>query len=192
MNQSLYQTVGPTSEPVSLVEAKDHCEITQSDTTHDNKLSRLIKMAREIVESDTGYVLMTQTYTLTISEFPSEDRLQLPLRPLQSVSSITYYDQDAVQQTLDSSVYGLDLGNRELFLNYDQSWPDNNGQNNGIVITFVVGYTSRDNVPAALKAMVLCKTAEYFDDRGDWDGRKNPWSSAYERLWKSLYPTSVP
>lgn len=171
---------------MTLAEARDQCEIAASDSVHDTKLTRYIAAAREQVEHDTGYVLMTQTYKLTLSEFPGDDWLILPVRPIQSISSITYYDASDVQQTLATTVYGLDTGRRAIYLKNDQEWPGINDQHNGIEITLVAGYGGASNIPATLKQMVLVKVAEQFFDRGDMDGLVRPWETAYERLYRKI------
>ena len=45
-------TVGPTLEPVTLKEAKKQCEISTTDTTHDQQLAMLIEQARQLVNND--------------------------------------------------------------------------------------------------------------------------------------------
>lgn len=183
---TLTRTQGPSSEPVTLAEARDQCEIAASDSVHDTKLTRYIASAREQVEHDTGYAMMTQTYKLVMSEFPDDDWIQLPVRPVQSITSITYYDDTDTQQTLAATVYGLDTGRRSIYLKNDQEWPTVNLQNNGIEITFVAGYGGADNIPATLKQMVLLSVAQQFFDRGDMDGLNRPWETAYERLYRKI------
>jgi len=183
---TLTRTQGPGTEPVTLAEARDQCEIAASDSNHDVKLTRYTQAAREQVEHDTGYALITQTYTLYLPEFPGDDEIILPVRPIQSVSSITYYDPADAQQTLATTVYGLDTGRRAVYLKNEQEWPDTNDQWNGIAVTFVAGYGAASNIPATLRQAVLCKVAEQFTDRGDGDGQVNPWSTAYERIVRKV------
>lgn len=190
--QSLNRASGPASEPVTLAEARDQVEVAATDTAHTTKLTRYIASAREQVESDTGYAMITQTFTLTMSEFPSDGWIHIPVRPISSITSITYYDENDSQQPLATTVYGLDQGRRAVYLKANQYWPSINGQNNGIEITFVAGYGSADNVPAALKQLVLCKVAEQFFDRGDMPGDSNRFHNAYSILRKKIATPHYP
>lgn len=188
--QSLNRTVGPSSEPVTLVEARDQCEILASDTTHDTKLARYIGAAREQVENDTGYALITQTFTVSRSTFPAGE-ISIPVRPLQSVSGVTYYDADNSQQTLATSVYGLDSTRRLLYLKYNQDWPTITEQHDGIVITCVAGFGSAANVPSEFKQAILLQVTKWFEHRGDESGNSR-FDVAYEAIIRRLLRTSYP
>ena len=187
---SLNRTVGPSSEPVTLVEARDQCEILASDTTHDVKLARYIGAAREQVENDTGYALTTQTFTVSRSTFPAGE-IAVPIWPIQSVSSITYYDADNSQQTLATSVYGLDTPRRLIHLKYNQDWPTITEQHDGIVVTCVAGFGSAANVPNEFKQAILLQVTKWFEHRGDESG-KSVYDTAYESIIRRLLRTSYP
>ena len=70
---ALSRTSGPGSEPVSLSEARDQCEIAATDTNHDTKLTRYIQASREQVEDDSEYKCITQTYTLSMTHWQGQD-----------------------------------------------------------------------------------------------------------------------
>lgn len=191
---TLFRTSGPSAEPVSLAEARDQCEIAANVTAHDTKLTRYIAAAREQVESDTAYVCLSQTYTVSLHAFPAEDDMSiyLPVRPVQSISSITYYDTNNDQQVLSTSVYGLDQSRRRVFLKYDQEWPSIAEQWNGIVITLVAGYGSSEvNVPRLIKQAILLQVMLSFYDRGELMNR-DYYRSAYEATIRKILRTSYP
>ena len=119
---SLAQTVAPASEPVSVAECRDHLEIGSGVTDHDAKFAIWIEAARRQYEHDTGLALISQTWTLQADAWP-DDLLQIPLRPVASVSSVTYYDENDTQQTLATTVYGFDSARRAIYLKVDQSCP---------------------------------------------------------------------
>lgn len=177
---SLIQTIGPASEPVSLAEARDQCEIGASVTAHDTKLNRYMVSAREQVENDTGYALITQTLTLSFTAFPSGSFFDIPIRPIQSIS-ITYYDASNAQQTLDTAVYQLDKGRRRVYLKHNQSWPAITEQHNGIVVTIVAGYGTEANVPRLFKQACLLQVAKWWAHRGD-ESKMIAHDTAYERI----------
>jgi uncharacterized phiE125 gp8 family phage protein len=180
-NQSLIRLTAPATEPVTVAEAKDHLELLPSDNHHDAKITRTIQMGRERVENDTSCVLITQTYSLRLRDFPEESKpVHIGLRPVSSITGITYYDDSNSQQTLPSSVYGLDAREQLIYLKYDQEWPSYSSQHNGIQVALTAGYGTAANVPAIFKQLILLQVGMYFEDRGD-DYRKR-YHNAYDNL----------
>ena len=163
---SLTRTVAPTIEPVTLSQAKKQLEIADSDTSHDTHLNLLIQAAREQFEHDTSLLCYTQTWTLTADSFWDED-LHLPHRPIQSLTSITYYDSANSTQTLATSVYALDAAQQKIRLKYDQDWPYTVDRWDAVTITYVGGYSTTATIPAIAKQAVLLLIAHYFEHRGD-------------------------
>lgn len=129
--------VGPTIEPVTLAEAKNHLRV---DFNEDNALILgLISSARQQAEQICRRAFMTQTWLVTLDKFPAPGQnigsanwygpqwgaspgplttlnpdgstgyeIYLPYSPLQSIDSITYVDVDGVTQTLRPSAYKVD------------------------------------------------------------------------------------
>lgn len=198
--QHLSRTSGPAAEPVSLAEARDQCEIAAAVTAHDTKLTRYIQEARERLETETDYVCIDQTYTLSMQVFPTGSYLddcsiiRLPVYPVQSITSITYYDTDNAQQTLASSVYGLKASNSRVYLKYDQEWPSITEQYDGIVITFVAGFgASSAYVPATLRQVMCLDICHRWHYR-DWSEipGSSHWMDARNNLIAPLLRSSYP
>ena len=193
--QGLARTTGPTIEPITLAQAKDHCEIASSEKGHDAKLSAMIRAAREQVENDIHQSLVTQTFTLSMDEFPGDGRIYIPMKPLQSVSSITYYDNDNTQQTLASSVYAVNTTLRLVYRDHNQDWPNYLVKPGGIVITFVAGYgDTAASVPHVFKQAMLLQIAKWFEHRGDEPAvhGAGTYDQAYDRLVKRYKRSSYP
>jgi len=115
----------PAAEPVKLSEFKDFARIDYD--ARDIDLLRLIKAARQRVESLTGLALITQTWDISLPCFPASDTIILPLPPLQSITSITYVDSaDSAPVTVASSEYYVDSSSRpgRVVLRYMKSWPN--------------------------------------------------------------------
>lgn len=190
-NQSLVRVTGPASEPVTKAEAKDHLELLASDTHHDQKITRTIQVARERVENDTSCVLLTQSYKLRLKNFPTNsDPIHLGIRPVSAITSLTYYDDSNVQQTLATSVYGLDGREQLVYLKYDQEWPSYTAQHNGIEVNLTVGYGTAANVPAIFKQLILLQVGMMFEDRGD-DYRRR-YHNAYDNLLVTAMRNTYP
>jgi uncharacterized phiE125 gp8 family phage protein len=178
----------PAVEPVSLDEAKAHLRVSTSDT--DDLISIYIRAAREYCEGPYGFLgraLVTQTWRLTLDEFPagsgfsasswcSQGEIQIPLPPLQSVTSVAYDDANSVEQIVSPALYFVDTVSQPgWLLPVNASWPTPLNAANSVRITFVAGYpASTDsppdlaaNVPFNVKAAMLLMIGNMFENRED-------------------------
>lgn len=186
------RSAAPTFEPVSLAEAKKHLEIAEDDAAHDAHIMRLIQHARELVEHDTGIVLASGTYTFTLDDFPDDDEIYLPVRPVSSITSIVYTDTAGTSQTMSSANYALDNNEHspEIVLAYLALWPTARGEPNSVVITFVAGYSSQATIPQSLKQACLLEISRRFQDREGWERSTD--MMAYERITNRHARASYP
>src|SRR4051812_2411410 len=92
MSGSPVLVTAPTSEPITRTEVKLHLRVDVDITAEDALIDAHIIAARRLVETHTGRQLITATWDLFLPGFPDCDVLALPNPPLQSVTSITYYD----------------------------------------------------------------------------------------------------
>lgn len=150
----------PTTFPVTNLEAKAHCRV--EDTSEDALIDGLIAAATDYVEQYTGKALMAQTWRATFDEF--SDSILLPKNPVQSVTSVTYYDTLGVLQTLSSDNYTVDLESDPawIVINADATWPDLADGVNMVRIDFVAGYAT---VPASIKHAILLLVGQWFEHR---------------------------
>lgn len=183
-------TVLPDQEPLTINEVKSHVNLAENDATFDGELVRCIQAAREQWEHDTDSRLMTQTVTVNFDQLLGQI-VELPLRPIQSVESIEYYDSAEAEQTLSTDVYDVDLQRRAVRLRTNQSWPTLAVRWDAVTITYILGYTSRQAVPAIVKQAMLLLVGYYFEaNRGDND-RPNDmraYESLVTRFMRSSYP----
>jgi uncharacterized phiE125 gp8 family phage protein len=93
--------------------------------------------------------------------------LRLPLAPVSSITSITYYDGDNTQQTLSADVYQLLSDARGPFVSpkSDQVWPGSYDRKDAVTITYIAGYGDTDAVPAAIKAAILLIVGHLYENR---------------------------
>lgn len=142
----------PILEPLTLTEAKLQAKITQ--TNDDSLITSYIQAAREAAETCLARGLITQTWKLELDRWA--DVIFLPMAaPLQSVTTVKYYDTAGVQQTLATSGYTVDTGSRpgRVVRAPDQSWPALQADrlSSAVVITYVVGWTTAALVPERIK-----------------------------------------
>jgi uncharacterized phiE125 gp8 family phage protein len=146
------RTVEPTQPPISMQDARDQLRVTQPDGA--NRIQRYIDAATGAAEEYLGRGLLTQTWQLTLSTW--YDVIWLPMAaPLQSVTSVKYYDANGVLQTLATSYYTVETVSRpgRIVRAALQSFPGiQSGRIGGcVVITYVVGWTSPDLIPERIK-----------------------------------------
>lgn len=154
----------PTVEPLSVAEAKKHLNVTTFDD--DAYITKLISLARFNAESVLRRSLITQTWNLYLDGFDS--RITLPRPPLQTVSSVKYYDTDGNEQTLSSAVYTVDTDAEpgQVYLAYDQSWPDVRAMDKAVNIEYVAGYgAAATDVPAPVSHAMLLLISHMYEHR---------------------------
>ncbi len=186
-----YQLVtAPTTEPITLTEAKAQARIT--DTNSDTLLGTYIAAARQRAEQVLGYGLYTQTWRCDLSEFAEVMPLPMALQ-LQSVSTVKYYDADGVLQTLSSTFYELDTLRRPACLvrAADVSWPALQADRRvgRVQITYVVGWTTTAAIPDIIKHGIKLYVTYLDADRDGLEAQALQTQAAAERCWLDrLYP----
>lgn len=155
-------TVAPTFDPFDLVRARTQTRREADETDNDADLQDYVDSAVEYVESYTGTKLATQTVKLRAWGFDCAT-FTLPMAPVQSITSITYVDQDGATQTLDPSVYVTALYGLSptVSLAYNQTWPAHRVGLGNIIFTVVCGYAEGALPKKAMQAVRLMV--------GDWD-----------------------
>ena len=156
----------PALEPVTLGEARLHCRVDVEDD--DDVLLRLIMAAREYAEQRECRAYLTQTLELYLDCWPARNEIRLPRPPLQSVTSVKYYDEDDAEYTLSSTTYLVDSVSQpgRLVLKSGQSWPSATLRPaNAIVIRFVAGWASLGELPLRIKQAMLLLIGHWYENR---------------------------
>ena len=155
----------PAFEPLTLEDAKRHARIDGDDGNR--TLIGFIAAAREAAEDYLGRGLITQTWRFELDAWAST--IELPMAaPLQSVTGITYVDVNGATQTLSSAVYTVDTSSwpGRVLLTNTQTWPTlGPGLQAKVKITYIVGYTTRDLIPEAIKQGLRAYVAALDADR---------------------------
>ena len=162
------RTKSTTELPISLELAKQHLFITETDL--DVILEDLfIPSAVNAFEEITKRALITETVVEALDCFPScENYFHLERGcPLQSVTSVKYYDEDNTLQTFDSSNYIVSASTLpgSITLATNKRWPTDIHKTRlaAVEITYVAGYGLDDeNIPIDIKH-ALCQMLGEFD-----------------------------
>lgn len=131
----------PTTQPVTIEEAKSFCRILTNDD--DAIISLLIDAATDYAQNVTGRQLCTATYEIVVG---GEQSLRLPKAPLKAITSIM--------------CNGVDL-DYSLHYDYDVAFIEFSATDD-VTITYECGY---DVIPASLKAWCLNKVSTLYENR---------------------------
>lgn len=208
-NAAIEVQSGPGSEPVTVNDLKLRLGIAQADNTWNDLLSALIESARVECERHTARALITQTLDIYYDHRPAERQewwdgvkelpaselfaypstFLIPRMPIQSVTSVTFYDEEDNTTTADSSTYIVDTVSEppRVVLRRGEVWPTIILRNaNGIAIRVVAGYgNSGTSVPGPLKEGILSLAAYLFEHRGACDMSEALSKSGAVGLWRS-------
>jgi uncharacterized phiE125 gp8 family phage protein len=148
----------PAAEPLSLAELKADLRVDHSD--HDASLTRFLAEARSWVERRTQRAFLTQTWEAVLDVFPRYE-IELPLLPVQSITSVKYDDVDDVEQTL---VLDTDYRFANGRVYPVEAWPSTFAQgSNTVRIRFVAGYATAAEIPRPLISAVRLKVTELYE-----------------------------
>lgn len=157
----------PAVEPVTLDEAKAHLKV---DTAYDDALiTALIAAARARAEWHTGRAFVTQSWVLWLDGWPAGNCVEIPLPPLQAVTSLTTYALDDAATVLDASLFQVDIASSPARVTLKSPAAIANTRKlNAIAIAFDAGYgDAASDVPQAIRTAILEMIAELYTNRGD-------------------------
>lgn len=167
--RSLVRTVDATIEPLGFEDVISVLKRNEDESRAD--VEAAIKAARVHVERWTGLSLLTQTWKLTLSEWPDgcgvDGRIITLDRgaPLASVTSVKYYPADgSAQATLATSAYIAHTAPRPgiIELKSSESWPDLYDRLDAVEITFVAGATEPSLIDHDVMQCVRWMTGHIF------------------------------
>jgi uncharacterized phiE125 gp8 family phage protein len=164
----------PAEVPVTLQEVKAHLRVDHS--YDDARLTALIQQATDQLDGWSGILgraLVTQSWRWDMRTFPYCHRLQLPLIPVQSITSIAYWDFANADQVYAASNYSLNQEFVELVRG--SSWPTLYFRADAVRITFVVGYGNAAAVPTPLKQAIKLLVDLAYD--GEDEGKRRAFDS---------------
>lgn len=158
----------PAGEPISASQAKTHMRV--SDSNSDTYIGLLIKAARIYAEEVMlRRALITQTLDLWLDKWPNGNVINLPRPPLQSVTSIVYYDTDDTEAAFAAANYHVDTDSEpgRIILNDGQSWASSDLRTaHAIRVRFVAGYgDSATDVPQDILHGLYLLIAHWFEHR---------------------------
>jgi Phage gp6-like head-tail connector protein len=186
---------GPTVEPIDLATAKHHCrvEITDDDALITSLIVSArraceTRAKRSFVSQTFDMILDSFPfgggyYNRAVRQFygafpgasgatwpgflpTNTGIIEFPHPPLQSVSYVHYYDSSGGLQTLDPSVYDVQLGTPgRLNPAFGKIWPTTLPRIGAVTIRFVAGYGDATTIPEPYKQAILMVVKDLYDYR---------------------------
>lgn len=163
---SLKLITAPTVEPITLAEAKNHLRVMLDDD--DTLISSLIAVASSMAEDYTGRAFLTQIWDYSLDAAPDSDVLVIPKPPLQSIGSITSYNDTGTASVFAVANYIVSANSEpgKVALKTSQTWPTDLRRINAFVVRFTAGYGDGiKNVPDNIKQGILQILAYLYENR---------------------------
>lgn len=160
---------GPAVPVVTVEEAKAFDCLNIQHDDDDTAIASLISAATDMVDAEFGELgraLITQTWSLTLSAFPSARRITLPVSPVQQVTQVQYFDVDNTQQTFDSNAYRLISARDEGYLDLveGQDWPATADRADAVEIQYEAGFgAASTDVPEGIRRAVKAMVRQWYD-----------------------------
>jgi len=152
----------PTTEPVTLDEAKAHCRVDGTD--EDDLITTLIVAARQYCEQRQNRAYLTQTLELTLDRWPRFP-VNIPHPPLVSVESIKYYGTDDTEYIWSTTEYFVDADSEpgRVSLRYAKTTPTVTLRPvNGVKVRYVAGASE---VAQTVKQAMLLLIGHWYINR---------------------------
>ena len=176
---SLHLKTAATANLLTTALAKTHLREELSDATNDTYIDSLVAAAQDAVQNYTNRRLTAATYYFYLSAFPTTG-IVLPFSPVSSITAVTYYDSSNNLQTLASGDYFYNIYDEPCKIESVDTFPATyDYRADAVTVEFVVGYTSPDTCPDALKHAVKLLISDMYS------GRQNTIKERFE-LWHML------
>lgn len=173
----------PAAEPLALsdIEAQVRGDLFDESAL----VEGYIKAIRQRAELELRRALITQTWDLVLDAFPTPTArnpfaaLEIPLPPLQSITSIQYLATAGQFVTLAPEDYTVDTDSTpgKVMPAYGKTWPVTLDYPGAVRVRFVAGYgpiipeepdpdvTYPDNVPQCIKNWMKLNVASLYENR---------------------------
>lgn len=172
---NLRKTAAPASEPVTLEQVKDHCEVDYNDKN--DLLTSFRDSAVALVEKRAGIALVRQDYRLELTCWPYLP-IEFPISPVRDVTAVKYIDEVGGEQSISAADYRwiVEKGRAKLWFLSGFGRPSLQRERpDSIRIEFEAGYDDPNETgggddpelafPPQARNIVLMLTSFWFNNR---------------------------
>jgi uncharacterized phiE125 gp8 family phage protein len=154
---------GPTTEPVSLTEARAHL-LLGADTSHDAWIAARLPHIRAVAEAATRRVFGEQKWRVSMDSFPRE--IMLGPTPVRSVLAVEYVNTAGTTVALvEGTDYQVDTESAPARVCpfYGTCWPSSRCDTfNAVQVTYLCGHEATDAETVGVKTWILERLATMF------------------------------
>lgn len=174
-------------EPISLEQAKAHLRVVFDD--EDAYISALIIAARQMAEGRTN---RTITQRIREQAFSNWYSMRLLKPPFVQVESVSYFDAEGNEQTLDSSSYTVSTRREPASIALTgaarYSAPSLASQDEAVIVRYTAGYPVGE-VPAPIVQWMLLQIGSMYEHRESVIAGVSvtPLPEMYERMFLQTY-----
>ena len=153
----LLRRVSAAALPVPFTEIMEQLRQPQDAPTY---IEGIRAAAHDVVSEMSGRCLGAETWDVLLAEASGD--IVLPKSPVQSITSISYFDAAGAVQTVPVEDYLLFAGQDRAKLRpaEGRSWPTLQRREDALTIRFVAGYTM---LPEGLRAAVRFAAESIYD-----------------------------
>jgi uncharacterized phiE125 gp8 family phage protein len=126
----------------------------------------VLREAAATFQLQTGRALLTQTYRLTLDEWPAAGVIGLGRAPVSAITSVKYYNESDVLTTVSNTLYALlepEASAAVVYLRDDFDWPALSDLPNAVQVEFTAGHASIDLIPADQLSAVIQLAVQSFE-----------------------------
>jgi len=156
------QVTPPAETPISLTDAKTYLRV--DDDIEDSLIFSLINAATGAAQNFSWLQFITATYKSNIHYLPQH--IKLWKNPVDSITSIKYYDENNVQQTLSASDYSFAPRNGCCTIIITKSITTYTRMD-AVEIIFVAGFGAATAVPSVAIDAVALTLGHLYEHRED-------------------------
>jgi uncharacterized phiE125 gp8 family phage protein len=178
----------PAVEPITVIEAREHLRL--DDDVDKSQVMSYIVAVREWAENYTGRHLISRSMQMYLDGASQKDTplwegmrtgvdvidyqnfIEFDACPVQSVTSIKYYNDDDTENTWATSNYYVDTISQpaKIVLRTGGTFPTDLRPANGLEINFISGYGDNNtDVPEAIRVAMLQYMTFIYEHRGDYE-----------------------
>ena len=186
--KTVKSVTAPAQLAVSVADMKTYLRVDTSDD--DALIEDFIESATETIKEYLQRALITETFLLTMDGFnwsdddyglslgagvhtasvPYQygwgDEIDLPYRPIQSITSLKTFNRDNTESTFSASNYELDEEGGRLYLNEGATFPTELRDREAVNVTYVAGYGDNgSDIPKPITQAIKTYVSKMYDCR---------------------------
>lgn len=154
LSYTLTRVANSATEPLALSDAKLFLRVDHTD--EDSLISQLVVTAREVAETYLRRSLITQTWQVAFDGY-APSFVELPMSPLQSITSVKSVTRAGVETVIDNSNY---------YTSGDAICFDAAPIGHAVEVVYVAGYgDDAEDVPQPIRQGILAHVGALYENR---------------------------